>query len=158
MSSNIEKMIYNFEKDYKGIKLLPIAISKVIGTLFGVAVILNFTAGFIIILKPSAIPFIIIFLFVLPIYVFWKNDPQGWSNTVTIDFQSEEILRNGKRLKFNSIKKIEAMQFESFIFPTYYKISLVTKKENSIKLIAIKSPQEYSDILTAFSSCNIKIN
>ncbi len=150
-------MKFEFQKDRKGIKLLPIAISKVIGTMFGVAIILNFTAGLLLIFRPM-IPILIIGLIFLPFYIYLKNDPQGWSNNVTIDFIKKEIRKNGQRLDFNSIKQVKALQFEGFIFPTYYKISLIDLNGGWIKLVAIRSPKEYLDILNAFNSCNIKVN
>lgn len=148
----MDKTIYELESNYIG--LWPIFISKIIG--YWILMIILFTfVPFLWFLNPILKS--IIFL-AYPIYMVVKDNPFKWKNIVKIDYISKTIKLNESSYQFDDIKMINANQYESFIFPTYYKIFLQLKDKNIKNLVAFKSPQRYSELLSDLRGNGLTVN
>lgn len=125
---------------------------------------------------PSAL--YILLLGALAIVVYYsvsvlKNHPLKWKKTITFDFDNkiisiisgdryrsqQDILdESARKIEFSDIQELQAKTYDSFLSSSYYQISLLLKSGKTIKLLALKSPNVYTELLSKFKKAGLPLS
>ena len=117
------------------------------------------------------------FLAALAVVIYYSYEaiskhPYTWQKEVAFDFTEKRItiLRGNRKettrnildapfrtIEFANIDRLLGRQYESFLFPPIYLITVFTKGEE-LKLLALRSPNEYTDLMNQFKQCGISIS
>ncbi len=107
----------------------------------------------------------LIILFPLLIYIIKKeltnverDLPSAWNQNVVIDFETRRIEIDENKFTFKDLNGILSQEYETFLFPTYYKIWLEFEDSRRVKFLALKDAQQYTILLKQFHDAGIPVN
>lgn len=101
-----------------------------------------------------------------------RDHPRTWRNEVAFDFKERTITILGAKgssksldvldeafqqvIPFDGIEQLRGEVYESFLFSSYYRISVLYNGQR-VKLLSLKAPNVYSDILGRFRKAGILV-
>lgn len=113
---------------------------------------------------PPNISFVILLLCLTAYVVYYLiktilgDLPSQWTQNVEIDFIKKEIEVNLDTFGFHEIYRMVAKEYSSDLFPSYYKIWAEFEKGRKIKVLSLKNPDEYTNLLKLFHEAGIPVN
>ncbi|MEL7247412.1 MAG: hypothetical protein AAFO03_03300 [Bacteroidota bacterium] len=121
--------------------------------------------------------FYLLFLVALSVVTYYSyqiisDHPYTWKKEVAFDFAERQITvlkMYGKdttadildapqrTIDFDHIDRLMGRPYESFLFPSVYRITVMTKGEE-VKLLALRSPNEYTNLMSQFQRSGILVS
>lgn len=102
-----------------------------------------------------------------------RNHPLKWKKTIAFDFENKAITiisdyehqnqqdildESIREIEFSDIQELQANVYDSFLSSSYYQISLLLKSGRTIRLLALKSPNIYTELISKFKKSGLLLS